>query len=545
MGKAALARAELLELQPSRPQLDALSASARVRSWTAQAVRVPATVAALRPLSKEARLLWQDTLLLHTLRGTAAMWRAYQAMACEVLQDLRANKIANIPSAPPPWLLEGLGARFPPSQRLHSLAVTYMRDRPRQRTHATFTAWCGKRRDVGTADRRRLWLLVLSQLDVTGEPLEEAEAASLPAVLAGIADAAAADGVTAPAAATPPAATPAAPAHTATSPATAPQATTLPANLPRRAPLGPSEPRAVRHLQRVAALRAAEGAHLRPSLGAKGGRYGWRALTGARDRRIADASLTLVDDSIKVMGRYSPFEAVAASLADVSGRGDGMVFSSGVVNACANMLVSAAPAQAGGPTRVLDSLAIGRLLDPATRAAAVQSVFVRLGRRIQDWGTLVVPIFYPPPPPPPPVVFPAPKPQRVGHWAMVVVRMRAGSMVMADSLSAVTPHRPANTLVSLAAALNRLLARDGLPPRVWSRVVCQRASQQDNAVDCGPLSVAALFPLLWDLAWTPPSRVPLLRRTLGYHLWRVGAEAVGRWDRVLSQFTRGRAPATT
>jgi hypothetical protein len=380
---------------------------------------LPPTVAALRPLPKVARLAWQDSILLHTLRGTAAMWRAYQVMACDVLQDLRTAKVATIPAEPPPWLLEGLGARFPPSQRLHSLAATYMRDQPKRRTYASFSAWCGKRRDVGLADGRRLWLLILSRLNVTGEPVDAVEVDSLPAVLAGIADAAAADGVTAPVAAAMPAAS-----ATSATPllSAAPQSRVAPANLPPCVPTGPKEPRAALHLQRVARRRAAEGAHLLPSLGAKGGRLGWRALTGRRDRRIAEASLTLVDHSIKVMGKYSPFAAVERALADVSGKGYGRVYSSGVLNACAIMLVSAAPAQAGGPTIVLDSLAIGRLLDPVTRAAAVQSCFRRLGRRIQDWGTLVVPVFYPPPPPPPPVVFPAPKPERIGTgpWSSCV-----------------------------------------------------------------------------------------------------------------------------
>jgi hypothetical protein len=162
------------------------------------------------------------------------------------------------------------------------------------------------------------------------------------------------------------------------------------------------------------------------------------------------------------------------------------------------------------------------------RVAAVASTNRRLGRRIQDWGTVVVPIYFRPPPP-----------AVIGHWAMAVVRMTAGSMILADSMSAAFPERAAGALLALATAFNLLLARDGLAPRVWSRAVAPGVPQQRNGVDCGPLAVAALFPLLWGLSWTPPSRVPDLRRTLGYYLWKVGSEAVGRWDEVVRQHTRG------
>jgi hypothetical protein len=221
---------------------------------------------------------------------------------------------------------------------------------------------------------------------------------------------------------------------------------------------------------------------------------------------------------------------VEARLVETSGKADGMVYSSGVVNACATMLASAAPAQPGGPIMVMDSLAAGRLMHPSTRAAAVAGYFRRLGKRVQDWGTLLVPVFYPPP-----------RPTGIGHWAMVRVRMHDRTMVMADSMSDVMPARAERALRRLEAALNALLVRDGLPSRVWSRTLVTSATQQQNDVDCGPLATCSLFPLLWGAAWTPRSRIPLLRRTLGYHLWQVGAEAVGLWDSVLRRHTRGSA----
>jgi hypothetical protein len=136
-------------------------------------------------------------------------------------------------------------------------------------------------------------------------------------------------------------------------------------------------------------------------------------------------------------------------------------------------------------------------------------VLHRPGRRISDASILLIPIFWG-------------EGGTVGHWAVVRVRMDAATITLADSMSAVSPSPGRDILTRLPPILNGLLARDGLPARVWSTSMAPRATQQRRgSVDCGPLSCGALFPLLWGMQWTPAAAVEELRASIA--LWLFAA----------------------
>jgi hypothetical protein len=161
-------------------------------------------------------------------------------------------------------------------------------------------------------------------------------------------------------------------------------------------------------------------------------------------------------------------------------------------------------------TRILSitSQVVTKLFEHPVADPLPPRVHHRPGRRLCDVSTLILPFFWPPPPG-----------GTVGHWATVLVRMEAASIVLADSMHVAFPARGRAVLAALPLILNKLLLRDGGRARVWSTAAA-RCTQQRNGVDCGPMSVAALLPLLWPgVSRTLRSGVEELRHFIALFLY--------------------------